>query len=304
MSSTDYDYGTLPVMYIRHLTNISKEGLRDLCEQNLIGVHWKDIRSRDPTDYDNGATDIEALNDIDETGAIVAAYYGSDTEKDGKSREGIHKSKMFIGVVPPDTFEYHQFPKLNGENTTYKTLQFDEDTLKSVSVAERPDLFSDVPARGTIKSCDKTEDRLREIVNPKRSPSPIDSPNYVDHNEFEHICTQYLNLIEFPGEFYTVISPGGKDGNMEVIDINGGVGDRPVVAQVTQASGLGEVKQKVQTLEKEFVDHEFVYMFGPEKYVEKFKSNDVVEYVGAQTVFEELNTNPKTRPLMARLPQR
>jgi len=74
-----------------------------------------------------------------------------------------------------------------------------------------------------------------------------------------------LNLIEFPGEFYTVTSPGGEDGNMELIDINAGAGDKPVVAQVTKATGFGEVEQKMRGLEEEeFAQYEFVYMFGPE----------------------------------------
>jgi len=172
-----YDYDSLPVKYVRHRTNISRDGLRDLYERHLIGVHWKNIRSQDPADYDpdGGRDDIKTLNDVDESRAIVAAFYGSDY----KTREGIHKSKLFIGVIPPETFEYNDFPEINGELTMYKTLKFDEDTLEQISITERPDLFSDVPARGTIRNCIKTEDRLREIVDPNKSPSPIDSPRYL-----------------------------------------------------------------------------------------------------------------------------
>lgn len=127
----------------------------------------------------------------------------------------------------------------------------------------------------------------------------------MDHNQFEHICVQHLSLTEYPSEFYTVAPVGGEDGNLPLIDINGGVQDTPVVAQVTTAAGRGEVESKLQDLGNEFSDDTVVYFFGPQKYVEDFRGAvEGVEYVGDQDVFDRLESNPKTKPMLDRVLRR
>lgn len=304
-----YDYEALPVKHIRHRITISRDGLKQLANNRLIATHWVDIRSRDPEEYrarlnDNkgksAVDDIKEFNDIDETGAIVVADYSSDID----NRKGIHKSKLFAGVVPPGSFEYRELPKVDGSTGIYKTLQFDETTYQEILLTERPDLFSDVPARGTINNCNKTEGRLRSLVNPEKSVSR-NGPEHLSHEQFEHVCVQYLSLIEFPGEFYTTTPVGGADGNLPLIDINGGVGETSVVAQVTTATGKGDVEDKLADMAEEFSGGTQAYFFGPQRYADEFNGRyDAVTYVGDSDVFDALESNPETKQLINRVLRR
>jgi len=301
----DYDYDTLPVWYIRHLMHVSREGLMELAEHNLVAQHWTNIHSRDPEDYreemsgsgaENAVDGIENFNEIDFSGAIMASYYGNDY----RGRRGVHKNKIFAGVIPPDTFDYAEFEKINGDTGVYKTLQFDADTVTEIRMTDRPDIFSDVPARGAINPCRKTEDRLRTIVDPNKTPSKT-GPEHLSPDQYEHVCAQYLSLIEYPGEFYTVSPVGGEDDQLELIDINGGVGERPVVAQVTTTSGLETVESKLDDLAAGSWDDADVYFFGPQRSAEDLQGKyESVQYIGDQDVFDALEESPKTRPMLDR----
>lgn len=302
----EYNYNELPVKHIRHNFDLSLEGMHQLWEDRRIAVHWADIRSRDPTDYrqavkekhvKSATNDIEHINEIDETGAIVIADYGSDH----RGRKGIHKVKMFAGVIPPGTFEYEEYQKTSGETGIYKIVEFDEDTFQDVSIIDRPDLFSDVPARGTINNCNKTETRLRTLVDPEGTVSKT-GPEHLSHDQFENISVHYLSHIEYPGAFYLVESVGGYNGNQKVIDINGGVRNTPVVAQVTTATGKGDVQEKIANLAGAFSDGEVKYFFGPQKYADEFdREFESVRYIGAQEVVDKLESNPNTSPLLDRV---
>jgi len=296
------DYESLPVKHIRHKIDISREGLRELADEKRVAVHWGDIESRDPEDYSNGADDIEIVNEINKTGAILVADYGSDYKKDGTLvRKGIHKSKLFLGVVEPGSFDYRKYPRTGDGTGIYKTVKFGEETYQEISITDREDLFSDVPARGTINPCRKTEDRLRTLVDPSKTVEKS-GPEYVGQDQFEHICVQYLSLIEFPGKFYAVGPAGGADGNLDLIDINGGVEDTPVVAQVTTATGRGDVESKFEELAEAFSDDTIAFFFGPQKYADDLRgAYEGVEYVGDQEVFDRLAADPKTKPMLSRI---
>jgi len=297
----DYDYDSLPVKHVRHKIDISRDALRELADEKRVAIHWGDTRSRDPEDYSKGSDDIETVNEIDDTGAIMVADYSSDYKEDGVlQRKGIHKSKLFVGVIQPGSFDYREYAKDSGGTGIFKTLKFDEETYQEISITDREDLFSDVPVRGTINNCNKTEDRLRELVDPSKTVSKL-SPDYFGEEEFEHICMQYLSLVEFPGEFFALGPAGGADDNLQLIDINGGVGDTPVVAQVTTATSRGEVEGKLQDLAEEFTGDTVAYFFGPQKYADELRgAYEAVEYVGDQEVFERLEDDPKTEPMMDR----
>lgn len=305
-----YAYESIPVMYVRHLVDISREGLTKLAEEKRIAVHWGDIRTRDPDEYydywaaksgnreDSAKSDIEDINSIDETGAIVVADYSSDF----KGRKGIYKSKLFCGVIPSGSFQYREYPKVSGELGLFKTLEFDSETYQEILLTERPDIFSDIPARGTINSCLKTEDRIRTLVDPSRTVERM-GPEHLDHNQFEHVCVQYLSLIEYPESgFYTVGPVGGMDGNQKLIDINAGLGETRVVGQVTTAAGHGEVQSKYEDLVEEFDDDVEVFFFGPQEYVDEFEGQtEQVRYIGDQKVFNRLESDPAGKSMLDRI---
>jgi hypothetical protein len=132
-----------------------------------------------------------------------------------------------------------------------------------------------------------------------------DSPEHLSHEQFEHVCVQYLSLIEFPGEFYITTPVGGADGNLPLIDINGGVGETSVVAQVTTAAGKDDVASKLADMAEEFSDGTHAYFFGPQRYADEFDDRyDGVTYVGDSEVFDALESNPKTKPLIDKILRR
>ncbi|QSG16325.1 hypothetical protein [Halapricum desulfuricans] len=289
------EYGT---GFARHKGGVT-EVAKYFWENELIALHWGDIPSSNPDDYDSGANEIQYLNEFAREGRIVGASY----------REFI-TSKMLVGVVPSDSnikllyFDDGDLVRekeiepgrsiedVNEENyKIYKTLQLED--VKTVSREDYPVLFDNSirPPSASIINWWNVEDHLRRIINEEKQRRSVYS---LRADEVEVLCEEYLRIVN---EDYRAVRTIG--GQVADVDISGVAENHRIWGEVTMG-GTNDVKNKLDSLEDYIGDGSKVLMFGPED-SKPDEIPDDITYLPVEIVFETVDINKSGRRMLSEM---
>jgi len=289
------EYGT---GFARHKGGVT-EVAEYFWENHFIALHWGDIPSANPDNYDSGANEIQYLNEFAREGRIVGASY----------REFI-TSKMLVGVVPSDSnikllyFDDGDFIQereiepgqsiedANEENyRIYKSLQLTD--VKTVSREEHPVLFDNSvrPPSASIINWWNVEDHLRRIINEKTQRRSVYS---LRADEVEVLCEEYLRIVN--GNYRTVRTVGGQVAD---VDISGVAADHRIWGEVTMG-GTNNVRGKLDSLKDYTSDSSRVLMFAPED-SKPDEIPDDITYLPVEIVFETVDLNESGRRMISEM---
>jgi len=267
----EYNPSELDVVFFRHKFrgNIPKEDVEQLWEDHQVALHWSYDESTDPSDYNNSTAqnEIRRLNEYAEKGVIVAAYYGNDYD--------IHSDEMLVGVVPPGT------NPVGNEETGFKTLQMDNDSIVEVSFKNYPVLSAVRPRGGSLCHWYAADDQVRTILKKEKLPAEVGS---LSPSQLEVACNEFLR-VKFDGYFPTL--PVGR--TLRDVDIVGGTQTKRILAQVTQSSSSDKVESKLNSLQQYTANNTHLILFGSSD--SEPNSLDAVDYITVEEVFDTLYTD-------------
>jgi hypothetical protein len=287
------EYGT---GFARHKGGVSESVAEYLWENQLIALHWGNIPSADPDEYESGENEIEYLNTFAEEGRIVGASY-----------RRINTAEMLVGAVHPGTqisllyFDDGEFVKekeieprssLSAEEDEeyriYKALQLDD--VQTVSRDNHPVIFDNSirPPSASIINWWNVEEHLRRIINEQAQKRSVHS---LRSDEVEVLCEEYLRTLN--PNYRTVRTVGGQVAD---VDISGVIGDRRVWAEVTMGS-QSDVESKIETLSEYTTDTADVLIFGPRNSKPSTIPNEIT-YFPVETVFDALDFNDTGRQMI------
>lgn len=278
--------------------------VQQLWDEQKIGIHWDSIPSSRSEDYegDRAGTEISNLNQIAEDGAIVGASYRK-----------VHKNKMLVGVVEPDSdielvvineadssiIETHKIEpgtrielSHNHDNVViYKCVQMTD--AEVVTRQEQPLLFDDGirPPFWSICEWGGAEEQLRAIAKGDLKPYEVGS---LTTNQLEIVCEEYLRTVD--NNYYRTAEIGGT---ISDIDIMGVTGDELVWAQVTQGDESA-VSTKIGKLGDYTEEDARVIIFAPER-SRPDNLDDEITFVPIEGVFASVDLNENGTALLSRL---
>lgn len=287
------EYGT---GFARHKGGIKEPAAEYLWENRLIAIHWEDIPSADPDDYDSGSNEIQYLNKFANNGRIVGASY-----------RRIITSEILVGVVNSgskikllyfDEGDFVQEKEVSpGQSIDdpneeryriYKALQLND--VEIVSREDYPVLFDNSvrPPSASIINWWNVEEHLRRIINGEKQKRTIYS---LRSDEVEVLCEEYLHIVD--ESYRTVRTVGGQVAD---VDISGLTESRRIWGEVTMG-GESDVARKLDSLTEYTGENSKVLMFAPED----SKPDDVPEdiiYLPVETVFETVDLNKSGRRMI------
>lgn len=262
-----YELDELTKVFFRHKTAGTEEEINQLWENRKVALHWGQNNSTNPEDYENSTAqnEIRRLSEYGEEGMIVAAYYGNQYD--------IHSDEMLVGVVPPGTS-----PDVTVfDETKFKTLQIDENTVTRVSFKNYPVLSALRPRGHSLCRWPAAGDQIKTILEEGQLPAEVGS---LSPSQLEVACNEYLR-VRYEGYFPTL--PVGR--TLRDVDIVGGTGDKRILGQVTQQSDTGELESKLDSLRKYHAEDTELLFFGNSD-----MEPDELEYVHYVTVEDVFDT--------------
>lgn len=148
----EIDVENLPVYFARHQVTLSERGVAELMGENRFGIDWDvgpitHASAYEP--YGEGAVkDINAMNSIRETGALVCGVYKPVTDR-----------IVRLGIVPPFA-EIESRPYDSEDEGVTHIKSHKMENVIEVSKDEAPELFEGRP-RGSVRKWPSKEDEVR-----------------------------------------------------------------------------------------------------------------------------------------------
>lgn len=292
----DYETG-----FARHKGGVTRPYSQYLWENNQIAIHWKDLASADPEDYDGrGSTEISKLNDFAEEGRIVGASYRRVT-----------KTEMLVGVVesgspikilffegkelvnekeiqPGESIPESEVPE---DGRVFKGLQLTD--VRRVSIEDYPVIFESSvrPPFWSISNWSNGETHLRAIINDSKKPFKVSS---LTPDEIEVVCEEYLRIVD--DDYRSLATVGGQTAD---VDITGISGEDRIWGQVTMGD-TGKVKKKLETLMQYSGESTAVLMFAPEE-SKPAELPEGVTYLPVETIFETVALNESGQSMLEQM---
>lgn len=253
----------MKAVYIRHKLDSTREILEDLWTRRLIAVHYADIRSTDPKEYDGpGRTALTNLWQYCESGAVVGASYRS-----------IRPGAMIVGeIISGSRVELREYG-----GRIYKTVRLRN--AREVSYLDDILLAAIQPRQGTVTGWPSAQKYLEAVLKGRKIPCRVGS---LAPCQLEVICYEYLRL---KGILEALLMPIGR--SLRDIDIYG-ISERGegVIAQVTHSGQRRTIRGKLGRLkEYQSADTKLVF-FGPES--ARFHDADV-QYISIESAFDWLS---------------
>ncbi len=255
----------MKAVFIRHKQFATSEILQDLWNRREIALHYADIRSTNPDDYEHaGKVALLRLHGYCQAGAIVAASYRQ-----------VVPGIILVGIIPPGS--QISWTDRYGESFIYKVVQLQN--VKEVSLIDYPILGAIQPIKGAISGWPSAQAILNSIVN----DLPIEpAVHNLSPAQLEVICYEYLQMKAI---LNALLMPIGR--NLLDIDIVG-MGDegRKIFAQVSFT--MEQVGRKLQLLREYKSTATDLYYFGPRS--QEISEPDI-RFIPIETVFEALQNS-------------
>lgn len=289
----------LDVAFARHKGDTMTDTSPSLWEQRRVGIHWEDIASADPDDYEveRGRKEIRNLNKVANDGALVAASF-----------RVVSPTKMLIGVVPPDSTVDILFFR---DDTIVETRSVEpgealpaDDNLadciieKTVQLYDAkvvrrenfPVLFDDGvrPRSWSICAWPKCQDHVRAAFNQDYAPFDVGS---LQTDELETVCEEFLRTVN--PDYRNLTPIGGRTSDVDIV----GRDERGTIyAQVT-GGDQKTVERKLDKLVEHTEEGYHVIMFAPAD-SEPAEMPDEVTFLPVESAFEALTLNPSGERLL------
>lgn len=284
--------------FARHKGGITTAVSRYLWKNNQVAIHWDDLPSADPDDYDGrGSTEISTLNDFAKNGRIVGASYRRVTKTE--MLVGVVKSESPVKVLYLDGDELvHEDeiqpgeskvkPNLSTDARIFKALQLTD--VRQVSLDDYPVLFENSvrPPFWSISNWSKAEQHLRAIINDESKPFDETS---LTPDEIEVLCEEYLRIVD--DNYRSLATVGGQTAD---VDISGVSDDSRIWGQVTMGNEDG-VSEKLETLTDYIGDSTKVLMFAPMD-SKPDGLPDGITFLPVETVFSTVALNNSGREML------
>jgi hypothetical protein len=264
-------------IFIRHkLGKERKYILRDLWSKKRIAVHFKNISSTNPKDYEfAGRLALTRLQNCCNTGSIVAAAY-----------RDLDKARMLIGIIKKGA----KIETVKYGNLKLKTVQLHK--VKIISYNKFPLLAAIQPRQGTITGWPSAKTHLESILKHNKLSFSVDSiaPEYL-----EILCYEYLRYKHY---IDLLLLPIGR--TLQDIDIRGiSKKKENVIAQVTyRRTDINAINNKIKHLKKYKSTNTKLFYFGPKD--NQIKEKEVI-FIPIETVFAELIKKSKYKYLIRKM---
>lgn len=250
-------------VFIRHNLSSTDDILKDLWSKHLIAVHYADIWSTKPEDYDKAGKDaLRRLWKYCETGAVVGATFSK-----------IKPDRMIVGEIKKGS----RVEPTKYDNFVYKTVQLEN--AREISLRDYPLLSAIQPRQATITGWPSATKYLEAILSNSKLPRKVDS---LAPGQLEIICYEYLRMR---GILDALVLPIGRA--LRSIDIYGiNQKNENIIAQVTQSRNRLEIEAKMNTLRTyQSYDTKLIF-FGPEVCR---VSDQIVEYIAVEEIFDKVD---------------
>jgi hypothetical protein len=261
----------MQTVYIRHNFGQYKEVLECLWTNRLIAIHYADIESTNPDDYEvAGKRSMRRLSQYCKSGAIVGAAYTAF----------IH-DKMLVGEIEIGSIikPCHVNTNTNGVCLVLKVVEIKNP--KVVSYEDYPLLLAIQPRLGTVMGWPSAEKYLAAILAGRCLDRDVSS---LAPGQLEVMCYEYLRC---QGILKALLLPIGR--TMMNVDIFGlGENGENVIAQVTQSNDQKTIEEKFKRLKSEKFQNSKLFFFGPEQCR---INNQGVNYVAIEEVFLSLSSD-------------
>lgn len=284
----------LPLVFIRHKMWSSPEVYQELFNNHLIALHYKNIESTDPEDYEGEARNVmKRLLKYCETGALVAADYSRYPPR-----------KMLAGkILPNSKITARRFKPCEHlpEGCFYKIVKLED--VVEFDYAEHRLLEGLQPRRGGIIvrwSKGRIEPYLKALYKKRLYGDSVKiSPSVylLTDSQLEVLCSEFLrtDLASQKVRIDYLLTPVGR--TMKGTDIDGArkekLEDVNVLAQVSFSTNREKITEKIEKLRgyakkcggsKKLV---LVY-FGPsEAKLTKIQLKNI-EYISIEEVFAKM----------------
>lgn len=215
----------MDVVFIRHKMSSTEEILRELWDLGLIALHYQDIDSVDPEDFDPpGRNALRRLWDYCDEGVIACATY-----------RGIHPSTMLLGLIRKgslvSTRKYDPY--------IYRVVRLEG--IREISYQDYPVLAAIQPQGGTICRWHGAKKHIQAIYSGQPLPREVGS---LHPSQLEVLCYEYLRMM---GLIDHLVMPLGR--NLLDVDICGlGKDGERVLAQVTNTDSEDENFEKINLM--------------------------------------------------------
>lgn len=261
----------IPTIYVRHKMEVTRKILKQLWEDKVIALHWKNSPRTDPEYYRDvgrhAVKEMEYLNEFSKIGAIVGAYYGN-------MFPDLFKGKMIIGKIQPGS----KIAPLWFGKLCYKTVQLK--ATKTITHADYPIFFTARPRRGwSICRWKNIAKQLRAVAEGDKLPFEVES---LAPSQLEVACNEFLRLRD---PEYCPLTPIGR--TMRDVDIVGISGKTKILAQVTHKT----IETKLEILKRHSSKDVSIMFFGPEEQRPSDDKLGHVDYVSIEEVFDELTSD-------------
>lgn len=256
-------------MFIRHKFGAEQSVVEEFRSQSLIGVHFENIPSTNPSDpaYDRaGQTALKRLWGFCDSGALVGATYPG------------HEDSILVGEVESRS---KVEPRRLSDGRWYKVVQLKK--AREVFYRDYPILLVQPPLT-TIARWLIGEKTLEAIVQGKNIPW---EPSSLHYSLIEVVCYEFLRT---KGKLSCLVMPIGR--NLQHIDIWGlnDVG-RNVLAQVTFSTSSSEISDKLDRLKFVAGKDYDLYFFAPKSKMVQYPG---ITFVSVEDAFDEMTSDVRS----------
>jgi hypothetical protein len=268
----------MQAVFIRHKLASSPDILEDLWANRLIAVHYANIASTEPGDYEQaGRRALTRLWRYCESGAVVGATY-----------RAIRPAEMMVGELRPGS----EIKLKHYGDLIYKTVHLENVT--EAPYRDYPLLAAIQPRGGTVTGWPSAQDYLEAVLTGDRVPWCVDS---LAPGQLEVLCYEFMRM---KGTLSCLVLPIGR--GLPDVDIFGlNDTDETVLAQVTHDQTRRTIDRKLKKLKAHQSAGVGLVFFGPRSCHVK---DAALQYVAIEDVFDALTSTenePRYRAMISRM---
>jgi hypothetical protein len=230
----------MQAVFIRHKLDSSPAILEDLWANRVIAVHYANLPSTDPGDYNRaGRTALTRLWQYCGSGVIVGATY-----------RRIRPAEMVVGEIEQGSrVEAREY-----DGRIYKVVQLKN--AREVSYRDHPLLAAIQPRQVTVTGWPSAQKYLEALLKKGKIPWSVES---LAPSQLEVICYEYMRREGLLSALLLPIGRALPDVDICGIDKCG----RNVIAQVTHSSSRRTIAHKLKMLKHYRAAGTTLVFFGP-----------------------------------------
>lgn len=267
-------------------------------------LHWGDIASLDPDDYDHESSkaqrEIRKLSEIIEDDQLAVTFYNP------LSRITIGKAESVCIIPATDSalqehIEVEPYGSADINTDEYKwifkAVKFDKETTVEVSPTDAPPLFdSDLhPPHWSACNWNQIDEEIVEAAY-RGEPIPYVASSLTP-TQVEVCAEEYLRSM-FPS-FRRTSTLGGEQKDVDVIGHVGPNHGPVLIAEMTGGS-TSKVEDRIDRLNKYRDRADHLYLFAPSD-SRPGSVPDAIDFVALEDVFDHLDSNQRTESMLSEM---